>query len=173
MTALYVAHEDPMQFVDASVAIGLGPATRLSLTFGIFFFDYDLDGRLDLLSANGHLEEEINKIQSTQHYAQPPKLFWNCGPTAATEFVAVTAGEGGGDFGKPIVGRGSAYADIDGDGDLDALIAASGSAGVCLATINSSGIIGYATSWSAKRRTATRSARASKSKSPTMPCEGT
>lgn len=126
MTALYVAHEDPLQFVDAAVATGLGPATRLSLTFGVFFFDYDLDGRLDLMSANGHLEEEINKIQPTQHYAQPPKLFWNCGPTGTTEFLPATSADCGADFGKPLVGRGSAYADIDGDGDLDVIVAASG-----------------------------------------------
>ena len=45
----------------------------------MFFFDYDLDGRLDLLTANGHLEDEINKVQASQQYAQPPQLFWNAG----------------------------------------------------------------------------------------------
>lgn len=127
MTGLYVSHEDPLQFLDASVAIGLGPATRLSLTFGIFFFDYDLDGRLDILSANGHLDEDINKVQKTQFYAQPPTLFWNCGPTQATEFVKVGPEKCGSDLGERMVGRGSAFADIDGDGDLDALIVTCGS----------------------------------------------
>ena len=65
--------------IDAAIATGLGPPTRLELKFGIFFFDYDLDGRLDLLSANGHLEEEIHTVQESQTYEQPPHLFWNGG----------------------------------------------------------------------------------------------
>jgi enediyne biosynthesis protein E4 len=126
MTALYVSETEPLQFFDAATATGLGPPTRLSLTFGVVFFDYDLDGRLDLLSANGHLEEDINKVQPTQYYAQPPKLFWNCGPNQSTEFVPVPPEKCGADLGQRMVGRGSAFADIDGDGDLDVLIAANG-----------------------------------------------
>jgi hypothetical protein len=127
MTALYVAQDEPMQFVDAAIATGLGPRTRLQLTFGLFFFDYDLDGRLDLLAANGHLEEEINKVQSSQHYAQPPHLFWNCGPNKAAEFVPVSSEQCGSDLLQPLVGRGAAYGDIDNDGDLDVLLTAVGS----------------------------------------------
>ncbi|HND55846.1 MAG TPA: CRTAC1 family protein, partial [Pirellulaceae bacterium] len=126
MTALYVAEQDPLQFFDASLATGLGPPTRLSLTFGVFFFDYDLDGRLDLLSANGHLEEDINKVQPTQYYAQPPKLFWNCGQDQSTEFLPVSPEKCGEQLGERMVGRGSAFGDIDGDGDLDVVIAACG-----------------------------------------------
>ncbi len=122
MTSLYCAHEDPLQFVDAAIATGLGPPTRLELTFGLFFFDYDLDGRLDLLAANGHLEDEINKVQVSQHYEQPPQLFWNCGPNQRSEFVKVDAAKCGGDFARRMVGRGAAYADIDTDGDLDVLL---------------------------------------------------
>jgi len=126
MTSLYCAHEDPLQFVDAAISTGLGPATRLELTFGLFFFDYDLDGRLDLLAANGHLEDEINKVQASQQYEQPPQLFWNCGPGHETEFLKVGAEKCGPDFAKRMVGRGAAYADIDGDGDLDVLLLAVG-----------------------------------------------
>ncbi|MCO6455333.1 MAG: CRTAC1 family protein [Pirellulaceae bacterium] len=126
MTALYVAQGDPLQFTDAAIATGLGPATRLELTFGVFFFDYDLDGRLDLLGANGHLEEEINKGQPSQHYQQPPQLFWNAGPDQPTMFVRVPEDRCGADFCAPLVGRGAAYADIDGDADLDVLLMASG-----------------------------------------------
>lgn len=128
MTALYVAETEALQFFDAALATGLGPPTRLSLTFGVLFLDYDLDGRLDILSANGHLEEDINKVQPTQFYAQPPKLFWNCGPDQSTEFLPVSAEKVGEEFGQRMVGRGSACADIDADGDLDVVITASGGA---------------------------------------------
>ncbi|HEY3392884.1 MAG TPA: CRTAC1 family protein, partial [Lacipirellulaceae bacterium] len=126
MTALYVSYGDQMQFMDEAIPTGLGPVTRTSLTFGLFYFDYDLDGRLDLLTANGHLEEDINRVQPSQHYEQPPHLFWNAGPQANTEFLPVRESQSGPDLFKPLVGRGAAYADIDGDGDLDVLVTAAG-----------------------------------------------
>jgi len=126
MTGLYVSHGDQMQFMDEAISTGLGPNTRLELTFGVFYFDYDLDGRLDLLAANGHLEEDINRVQPSQHYEQPPQLFWNCGRQADTEFLPVPADKCGNDLLRPMVGRGSAYADIDGDGDLDIAMMGSG-----------------------------------------------
>ncbi len=122
MSALYVAPKGALAFTDQAVATGFGPPTRLDLSFGTFFFDYDLDGRLDLFCANGHLEEEIAKVQSSQRYRQPARLFWNAGAEKATELVAVDAAASGADLQQPIVGRGAAYADIDGDGDLDILL---------------------------------------------------
>lgn len=127
MSALYVSRTRNLQFYDDAVANGFGPATRLMLTFGVLFLDYDLDGRLDIFQANGHLEEDIAKVQSSQHYEQPPQLFWNAGPQFATEFVACTDAEIGDQFTKPMVGRGAAFADIDSDGDLDILITSCGS----------------------------------------------
>ena len=121
MTALYVSTpNNQLLFTDNAITEGVGPDSRLLLKFGLFFFDYDLDGWLDLLTANGHLEEEITKVQKSQSYAQPAQLFWNCGGTPAMGgFATVDSTKAGADLFKPIVGRGSAYADIDGDGDLD------------------------------------------------------
>ncbi len=123
MASLYVTTSGRAPFVDEAVLEGLGTASRIPLTFGLLFFDYDLDGRLDLLLANGHLEHEIHKVQQSQHYAQPPSLFWNCGEACRGRFVPV--GDAG-DMGQDLVGRGISVADIDADGDLDVLITQNG-----------------------------------------------
>ncbi len=122
MNALYVAQRDSLLFADEATKVGVGPASQKLLKFGLFFFDYDLDGRLDVLTANGHLEPEINRVQSDQQYRQPAQLFWNRGEGKNKGFVAVSADKAGPDLFKPIVGRGSAFADIDGDGDLDVVL---------------------------------------------------
>lgn len=122
MLALYVTQGDPLIFADEAIPAGLGPVTRLDLAFGIFFFDYDLDGRPDLLSANGHLEEEISKVQTGMQYRQPVRLFWNAGEASPVEFLPADAEHSGPDLASPIVGRGAAYGDLDGDGDLDIVV---------------------------------------------------
>ena len=132
MIALYTSPPNRCLFTDASISEGIGPASRLLLKFGVFFFDYDLDGRLDVLSSNGHLEEEIHKIQKSQQYRQPAQLFWNTGSDSGACFVNIGADKAGPDLFKPIVGRGSAYADIDGDGDEDVVITQAGAAPLVL-----------------------------------------
>ena len=124
-SALYMAKPGRQQFIDAAMYTGFGPPTRQGLTFGLFFFDVDLDGRLDVLGANGHLEEEIAKTQKTQRYKQPPQLFWNAGREAKNELVLVDSATTGSDFCEPIVGRGAACGDFDSDGDDDIVISVS------------------------------------------------
>ncbi len=111
-------------FADAATAEGIYGPSRLPLKFGTFFFDYDLDGRVDLLTCNGHLEPDISKLGKGQTYKQPAQLFWNSGGKAC--FIPISRNEAGPDLFEPMVGRGSAFADIDGDGYLDVVLTANG-----------------------------------------------
>ena len=127
MTALYVTDAPKtMQFSDLANTFGLGAPTQPPLKFGLFFFDYDLDGRLDLLTANGHLESDIALTQASQTYAQSAQLFWNTGRPRREKFILVDETKVGPDLLKPIVGRGGAFADVDGDGDLDVVLTDNG-----------------------------------------------
>jgi hypothetical protein len=105
-------------FVDEAPTSTVGRESLLSLTFGAFFFDYDLDGFLDIFIANGHLEEDINRVQPNVTYAQSPQLFRNSG---AGRFELANSRVGK-DLGRPLVARGAAYADYDRDGDLDIVL---------------------------------------------------
>lgn len=120
MSSMYVSR-DGVSFADEAIGRGIGAPSRAALTFGLFFLDYDLDGRLDFLQVNGHVENEIHRVQASQRYAQPAQLFWNCGPDCAPPFVLVPA-EATGDLARPVVGRGAIYLDFDGDGRLEVLV---------------------------------------------------
>ncbi|MEE2940451.1 MAG: ASPIC/UnbV domain-containing protein, partial [Planctomycetota bacterium] len=131
MSSLYVKDPRRMRFTDDAIGEGIGSPSRSRLSFGLFFFDYDLDGRLDLLQVNGHLEESINEVQPSQTYLQRPQLFWNQGPDARRCYTEVPP-ETAGDLDVELAGRGSAFADVDGDGDQDVLICQVGRAPVLL-----------------------------------------
>ncbi len=105
-------------FVDIAAATGIAAASRARLGFGCLFFDADLDGHLDLLAVNGHIDDSVRNLQRGMSYAQPPHLFWN---DRAGKFRDIGA-EIGPDFLKPKVGRGLAIGDFDRDGDLDVLM---------------------------------------------------
>lgn len=121
MSSFYVGHPGSAQYADEAIVAGIGAPSRLALSFGVQFVDADLDGRLDLVQANGHVENEIQRVQQGQHYAQPAQLFWQCGPDCSSPFIALPAAQLG-DLAKPIVGRGLAASDFDADGDLDLIL---------------------------------------------------
>jgi hypothetical protein len=117
MMALY-HNEGHGLFIDEAPRSAVGRASLLTLTFGCFFFDYDLDGRPDIFAANGHVADDIERVQSRVTYAQKPHLFQNIGKGQFEE----TTARSGAALQRAMVARGAAYADIDGDGDLDVLV---------------------------------------------------
>ncbi len=101
---------------------GVGAASRTRLGFGCLFADIDLDGTLDLVVANGHIDDTVRNIRGNAGHAQPPHLFINQGGGAFRDVAA----EAGGGFAQPRIGRGLACGDFDGDGDVDILMTTNG-----------------------------------------------
>ena len=121
MLSLY-HNEGTGLFVDEAPQSEIGRASLLTLGFGCFFFDYDLDGWPDVFVANGHIDPDIQRVQANVKYAMPPHLFRNMG-NGKFEEVTKSAGAA---FSAPRVARGAAYADIYNDGRLDVLMATNG-----------------------------------------------
>ena len=115
-------------FIDEAGRRQLARGTLLRLSFGLLFVDVDLDGYLDLALSNGHLEPEIGRVRREIAYAQRPQLFRNTGEGSFRE-VSDLSGDG---FSRPIVGRGLAQGDLDGDGDPDLVLTANGGKAIVL-----------------------------------------
>jgi enediyne biosynthesis protein E4 len=105
-------------YEDIATQAGVGIPSKTTLGFGCMFVDADLDGVLDLVAANGHIDDTVRAIRGNVGYAQPPQLFLNRGNRT---FRDVTSDIGDA-FRQPKVGRGLAYGDFDRDGDLDILM---------------------------------------------------
>jgi enediyne biosynthesis protein E4 len=103
---------------DVAVQAGVGLASQNTLGFGCAFLDANLDGTLDLVVANGHIDDTVRNIRGNVGYAQPPQIFLNNGQGKFQDVAAST----GDAFIQPKVGRGLCYADFDRDGDLDILM---------------------------------------------------
>jgi hypothetical protein len=103
---------------DAALRNGIGAASQNTLGFGCVFADVDLDGAIDLIVANGHIDETVRNIRGNVGYAQAPHLFLNLGDGTFRD----AAGDAGGSFADAKVGRGLAVGDFDRDGDLDVLL---------------------------------------------------
>ncbi len=119
MNAFFYARHNH-EFTDLARTAKIGNPSFLMLTFGLFFFDFDLDGYSDLFCVNGHIEPDIAKSQPNLRYAQLPSLFRNRGNLTFEEVGNIVGFENTG------VGRGAVYGDYDGDGDLDVLVSNNG-----------------------------------------------
>jgi hypothetical protein len=97
---------------------GIGSPSRNTLGFGCLFADLDLDGHLDLVVANGHIDDTVRNIRGNVGYAQAPHLFLNQGSGTFRDIAAAV----GSAFAAPRVGRGLACGDFDRDGDVDLLM---------------------------------------------------
>jgi len=116
-------HNDGKGFFDeVSDEAGITQSTRDVLSFGGGFIDYDNDGLLDILIANGHVYPEVEQATPGTHYRQINSLLHN---EANGKFVEVSRTSGDG-FRTAYVGRGVAFADFDNDGFVDVLVANNG-----------------------------------------------
>lgn len=112
-------------FVDRARERGVGPASKDRLGFGCLFGDLNLDGYLDLVAVNGHIDDTVRNVGRRPSHAQVPHLFLNQQGQGGAGFRDI-AQEAGAAFAQPKIGRGLALGDFDRDGDLDLLLTTNG-----------------------------------------------
>ena len=117
MLGLY-HNENGATFVDVAPRSPVGRASLLSVTWGLFFLDYDLDGFPDIFAVNGGTDESQG-MDARARLSQPPLVLRNRG-NGTFENITSSLGTA---LNRAIMGRGAAYADFDGDGDLDIAVA--------------------------------------------------
>ena len=111
-------HQSGNFFEDRAALSKIGRPSLMTLTFGLFLFDAELDGDLDLFTANGHVQIGIEHTQDGINYREPSHLFLNDGDGQFFDIVPSIEGP----LAKPIVGRGASYSDYDKNGTLDILV---------------------------------------------------
>jgi len=126
MYSLYRNNHDET-FDDQAGRTGIAKATRLMSGWGLKFFDFDNDGKLDLFLANGNPDDLIERLQPQVTYEEPPLLFRNTGK--GFENVSQQAGPV---FGQRLSARGLAVGDFNNDGSIDALISVNDGAPILL-----------------------------------------
>jgi hypothetical protein len=117
MFSLYHNNKDE-SFRDVAIPTGIGNATKLMSGWGLKFFDYDNDGKLDLLLCNGHPDDKIDGRVDKVKYLEPMLLFQNTG-----NGLKNVSSESGPIFSQPLAARGMALGDFDNNGSVDVLIA--------------------------------------------------
>ncbi len=155
MIALYTNQGNGL-FIDDAPSSTIGKASLLTLTFACFFFDVDLDGLPDVFAADGHVADDINRVQQKITYAEPPHLFRNLG---GKRFEEITSAAGPA-MTQAVVARGAAYGDFDNDGDLDLLVTRTTALPGCCGTMAAIATTCCASGRSARNRIATGSAPA-------------
>lgn len=108
-------------FVDHTYASGLGGPSHDALGFGICCLDVDLDGAVDAIVANGHVNRSAPRI-SAAPFAQPMQVFLGSGRGSFRDHSA----SAGAALRTPRVGRGLAACDFDGDGRPDLAVTENG-----------------------------------------------
>ncbi|MCB2262363.1 MAG: CRTAC1 family protein [Candidatus Thiosymbion ectosymbiont of Robbea hypermnestra] len=120
--SLYEQLAEGQVFIDAAQKRGIATKTLPRLTFGTRFADLNHDGRDDLILANGHIEPEIQKVQSAVTYRQPIDVFLARADGRFDSLADLT----GAPVSEAVVGRCLALGDMDRDGDLDGLVSVNG-----------------------------------------------